>query len=205
MYSRKQGRRSRRWRRPSTARNQTCGSELCYLCSVIFEEAVQNCYQCGKCTAGCPQADRMDLVPNQVLRLVQIGETEKAARANSIWQCVSCLTCSSRCPKEVDCAGVLDALRQFSVEHSITAPAAQRTVIFQQAFLQSIRRNGRLNELELTGLFKTRSFLADTNLPFLLKDAALAPRLLRRKKLHVTGESVEDRDLVRRIFERCNG
>jgi len=147
----------------------------------------------------------MDVVPNQVLRLVQIGEIEKAARCNSIWLCVSCLTCSSRCPKEVDCACVMDHLRRFSVEREAASPAAHRTIVFQKAFLNTIRRNGRLNELELTGLFKTQAFFADIDIPFLFKDAALAPRLSKKKKLHFTGERVQDRDVVRRIFERCNG
>src|SRR5208282_717492 len=73
---------------------------------------VADCYQCGKCTAGCPVAMHMDVAPNQVVRLVQLGEWEKALQSRAIWECVGCQTCSTRCPKEVDCAGVMDALRE---------------------------------------------------------------------------------------------
>jgi heterodisulfide reductase subunit C len=72
---------------------------------------VRACYQCGKCTAGCPLASTMDLMPNQILRLIQVGEHEQALRSHTIWQCASCLTCAARCPKEVDPARVMDALR----------------------------------------------------------------------------------------------
>ncbi len=72
---------------------------------------VRACYQCGKCTAGCPMASAMDLMPNQILRLLQLGEHEQALKSRTIWQCASCLTCAARCPKEVDPARVMDALR----------------------------------------------------------------------------------------------
>ena len=154
---------------------------------------VRDCYQCGKCTAGCPVADRMDLMPNQLVRLIQLGQHERALRAQAIWLCVSCQTCSTRCPKSVNCAGVMDALRELSVEAGLAAPAQQRTIAFQQAFLQNIRRNGRLNELELVGQFKTSVFFKDLNLPFLFKDALLAPKMMQRGKFHLTGEKVRDR------------
>jgi heterodisulfide reductase subunit C len=164
---------------------------------------VQNCYQCGKCSAGCPMADRMDLLPNQLIRLVQLGRIEKAVRSEAIWQCVSCMTCSVRCPKSVDCAGVMDQLRQLSFESNDIAPAFRRTVIFQKAFLDNIRRHGRVWELGLVGAFKTKAFFNDGSVPALFKDATAAPRLMARKKLHLSARGVKDRGIVGRIFERC--
>ena len=101
----------------------------------------------------------MDAGPTRLIRLLQVGQTEKALRAQGMWQCVSCQTCSTRCPKSVDCAGIMDALRQLSFERGVSTPEQQRTVLFQKAFLDNIRRNGRLNELELIGEFKLTTFL----------------------------------------------
>ncbi|MGE5647540.1 MAG: 4Fe-4S dicluster domain-containing protein [Acidobacteriota bacterium] len=162
-----------------------------------------DCYQCGKCTAGCPVAARMDVMPNQLVRLVQLGQAEKAAGSRAIWECVSCQTCTTRCPKSVDCAGIIDDLRQFSVERAGPAPGESRTVLFQKAFLRNIRRNGRLNELELIGAFKTSAFLKDLEIPFLFRNAMLAPRLGVRGKLKLNSAKVRDRELVERIFDRC--
>jgi heterodisulfide reductase subunit C len=170
---------------------------------VTLTDEVTNCYQCGKCTAGCPQADRMDIAPNQVIRLIQNGQTDKALRSAAIWKCLSCFTCSSRCPQQVACAEVLDALRRLAAEKGVAAGGESRTLIFHNAFLHNIRRNGRLNEIELIGLFKTRATLADADLSFLFKDASLAPALRRKKKLHLAPGGVRDRELVRRIFQRC--
>lgn len=164
---------------------------------------VDDCYQCGKCSAGCPMADAMDTLPHQLIRLVQMGKIEKAASAESVWQCVSCLTCSTRCPKEVEIAGVVDALRQESLDRGIESPAQTRTIVFQKAFLDNIRRNGRLAELELVGLFKTAAFFKDFNIPLLMKDSLLAPQMMVRGKLHFMPKKVKDRGVVQRIFEKC--
>jgi heterodisulfide reductase subunit C len=145
----------------------------------------------------------MDFVPNQLIRLVQIGHVERALRSEAIWQCVSCQTCSSRCPKTVDCAAVLDALRQVAIEAGQAAKSQKRTWLFQQAFLNNVRRNGRLNELELIGVFKTKAFADDWSISALLKDSLLGPQLVKRGKFHWKGEKVKDRDIVRRIFDRC--
>ncbi|HEY3389525.1 MAG TPA: 4Fe-4S dicluster domain-containing protein, partial [Prolixibacteraceae bacterium] len=66
---------------------------------------VRECYQCGKCTAGCPVGERMDLRPSVVMRMLQSGDTaseEEILRSNSIWLCLTCETCYSRCPMELD-------------------------------------------------------------------------------------------------------
>jgi len=97
----------------------------------------------------------------------------------------------------------MDALRQLSFERGVTTPEQQRTVLFQKAFLANIRRNGRLNELELIGEFKLTTFVSGRSVSFLLKDATLAPELMKRKKFHLVGEKARDRAVVARIFARC--
>ena len=169
----------------------------------ILEAKVRDCYQCGKCSAGCPVADQMDILPHQLKRLVQIGRVDRALRSEAIWKCVSCMTCSARCPKSVDCAEVIDLLRQTAVERGEASDERLRTIVFQQAFLDNIRRNGRLCEVELIGAFKTKAFLRDKSLPMLFKDAMLAPQLIKRKKFSLRGDRVANRELVQRIFEKC--
>ena len=145
-------------------------------------------------------AGQMDSPPTRLMRLLQLGDVEGALNSESIWQCVSCQTCSARCPKEVDCASVMDALRQVAFECGTVSPAQRRTVIFQKAFLDNIRRYGRLNELELITRFKGEVALRGRALGVLFEDADLAPKLQRRGKLHLRGQKVKDRKVVERIF-----
>jgi heterodisulfide reductase subunit C2 len=71
------------------------------------------CYQCGKCSAGCPMAKYMDILPNQMIRFAQLGLKDELLASNAIWMCVSCLTCNTRCPKGVKIAEVIEAVRQI--------------------------------------------------------------------------------------------
>ena len=117
----------------------------------------------------------MDMVPNQILRLPQLGHTAAALCSGAIWNCVSCQTCSSRCPKEVDCASIMDGLREVALLQNQVPPTARQMVAFQQAFLDVIRRNGRLYELELIARFKLGTTRQTGRLGTLVKDAGLAP------------------------------
>jgi len=70
------------------------------------------CYQCGKCSAGCPAVGEMDILPNQVIRYAQLGFQEELLQARSVWLCASCYTCNVRCPKGIKIAEVMEAIRQ---------------------------------------------------------------------------------------------
>ncbi len=69
------------------------------------------CYQCGRCTAGCPLAEYMDAPPSKILRMLQYRD-EDITKVESPWVCASCIVCSVRCPRGVDIAAIMEALRQ---------------------------------------------------------------------------------------------
>ena len=71
------------------------------------------CYQCGKCSAGCPAISQMDILPNQIIRYAQLGFKDELLQSKSIWICASCFTCNARCPKGINIAEVVEAIRQI--------------------------------------------------------------------------------------------
>jgi heterodisulfide reductase subunit C len=73
------------------------------------------CYQCGKCSAGCPMVPHMDVLPNQIIRMAQLGMKKQLLATRSIWSCVSCMMCNSRCPKGIRIAEVIESLRMTAL------------------------------------------------------------------------------------------
>ncbi|MGQ9729906.1 MAG: 4Fe-4S dicluster domain-containing protein [Candidatus Zipacnadales bacterium] len=138
---------------------------------------VEHCYNCGKCTAGCPVAFEMELPPQQMMRMVQLNQKGRALAANTVWVCASCETCSARCPMDVKVADVMDALRRIAIEEGVRAPTGGRTMsAFHRTFLECIRRWGRLNEHELIAMYKLTT--GD-----LLSDIGLGIRLFGKQKI----------------------
>lgn len=85
----------------------------------ISDTNVFACYQCGNCSGGCPSADYMDLKPHQVIRLIQLCQIDEILKSNTMWVCAACITCSVRCPKGVDIAALMEALRQIVLRQNV--------------------------------------------------------------------------------------
>ena len=159
-------------------------------------EKVCRCYHCRKCTNGCPLSFAMDLMPNQVMRMIQLGLEEELLRSKTIWVCASCQTCTTRCPNDIDIAHLMDTLRQLSQESGVP-PGEPNVVKFHKAFLGSIRRHGRVSELEMVALYK----LAALDL-FNFGDTKVAWEMFKRGKLKLLPENVKGKAEVRNMFPK---
>ena len=155
------------------------------------------CYQCGKCTAGCPVAEHMDLRPSVIMRMLQSGdekEMDEILRAKSIWLCLTCETCYSRCPMELDIPKVIDYLRQQSLAERKVNRESRDIVTFHQSFLNTVESNGRLHEMGLILDYKMHS-------GNLFQDVMLAPEMFSKGKLHILPERIKDRKDLSRLFK----
>lgn len=156
------------------------------------------CYQCGKCSAGCPVADEMDYPPSMIMRMLQTGtpEMEEAVlRSYSIWLCLTCEMCIQRCPMEVDIPKMMDFLRGESIRRNMVNPKANDIVKFHEAFLGSIKKTGRLHEMGLIMDYKMKTMK-------LMQDVTLAPTMFAKGKLHIMPEKIKDLSLLSKIFSK---
>jgi heterodisulfide reductase subunit C len=140
-------------------------------------------------------AAEMTLQPHDVMRLTARGRHREVLAADSLWLCLTCETCSTRCPTGTDPAAIIDSLREAAVlTGSRDVPRA--IAAFHRSFLDQVRLTGRLYEAGFFVQYKLRSRA-------LLQDMVNAPGLLRRGKLHPLPHRVHAVDEVRAIFRRC--
>jgi heterodisulfide reductase subunit C len=104
-------------------------------------QEINNCYQCGKCSSGCPVADEMDLTPSQIIHAIRLGQKDMVENSKAIWLCASCETCTTRCPHGVDIAGAMDAARRVIFTEGL-APADNKAPSMHKSFLESVRMFG---------------------------------------------------------------
>lgn len=145
------------------------------------------CYQCGKCSNGCPVTFAMDYLPHQLIRMLQLGLKEEVLRSRTIWVCASCETCYTRCPNEVEISKLMDDLKQ-EVLRQKGQPEQEAVVRFHEVFLNTIKMFGRINETFLMGLYQARSSWSDlrkSRLDFsgLFKNMGLGLSMLKRGRL----------------------
>ncbi len=158
-------------------------------------QKARNCFQCGKCSTGCLFNFAMDILPHQVIKLVQYGQKERLLSSGTIWICASCETCTVRCPNEIEVARVIDTLRQMALEEG-AVPADRKIPIFHKCFLGNIAATGRISEPVLMGSYKTLS--GD-----LFSDIGLAVNMLAKGKIKLIPQMVKGRREVRRIFKEA--
>jgi heterodisulfide reductase subunit C len=138
----------------------------------------------------------MDVSASQVMRLIHLGAEREVLESRSIWLCVSCETCTTRCPMGIDIAGVMDILRIMAVERKVDLPDA-RVEAFNRSFLRSVRRHGRVYEMGMLTAYKLRS-------RDLFSDLDKAPKLLAKKKLSLLPSRSAASSKVREVFERAD-
>lgn len=158
---------------------------------------VKECYQCGKCTAGCPIAFEMDSKPSQVIRLVQMGAKKAALSCRAIWLCASCETCSTRCPMNVEIAELMNVLREMALEEGLASEEEANIVEFDKAFLNSVKKHGRLSEMWMVNEYKMKRPKTA------LQDVNLAPKMFKKGKISILPHNIKARQEIKRIFRNC--
>jgi heterodisulfide reductase subunit B2 len=121
-------------------------------------ENVFLCYQCKKCTAGCPVAAYFDLTPHQVLRACQFGMSDMVLHSRTISLCAACETCSTRCPQGIDIARIMDVLEIMADEQGIKSKAPTVPMFYKSAN-RGIDWFGRMWELGLMAELYIRELL----------------------------------------------
>ena len=105
------------------------------------------CMRCGKCSGTCPSYDEMEYHPHQFVYMVETGDIEPLLSSASVYKCLTCFACVDRCPRNVEPAKLVEALRLMVIrqqgQNHLTAddiPALLDGDMPQQALVSALRK-----------------------------------------------------------------
>lgn len=156
------------------------------------EVDVHACYQCGRCSAGCPITEFFDVTTMEVVRLAAYGMEDMLLRTKAIWLCAACETCATRCPNDIDIAVLMDVLRELVLRKGVE-PAEPRIPAFHSSFLGSIEHWGRAYEVGLIVGYKLRS-------RDYIGDMKLGVKMFSKGKLSLMPHSIKGKAEIKKIF-----
>jgi heterodisulfide reductase subunit C len=161
------------------------------------------CFQCRKCTNGCPVTFAMDLFPDEVIRMVILGQRETVLKCRTIWVCAACETCTTRCPNDVKIAELMDCLKEMAVHEGL--PFSQpRILALHETFLNNIKKWGRLYETTLLPAcwLKSGDLLDKWTSGTWRYDLKLGRQMFSKGRLPLRPESIKGKREVRKILAR---
>ncbi|MEE4135306.1 MAG: 4Fe-4S dicluster domain-containing protein [Desulforhopalus sp.] len=152
------------------------------------------CFQCKTCANACPFLEAMDIHPNVILRLLQLGMDQPALESSTIWVCVGCNTCCDGCPMAIDIPSVMDALRQLALEKKVVIKEPD-ILNFHRQVIDSIKKYGRTHKLEIMMRYKLKK-------KAYLQDIGLGVTMLKKRKLDLMPQKVKDIKAIENIFKK---
>lgn len=109
---------------------------------------LNQCIQCGTCTASCPVSYAMDLTPRQMIGMFRAGAIEELLESRSIWVCASCYHCTLRCPAQIQITDLIYALKRIAIDEEIF-PKRFPVHVMSETFTKNVKQYGRNYEVGL--------------------------------------------------------
>lgn len=159
-------------------------------------ERIVHCLQCGSCSGSCPNGADMDYTPRAIFALMNAGERDKVLTSNTMWCCVSCYACTSRCPQSIPITDIMYALKRRAIrENKATdtdAPALAKT------FTNLLDRYGRSFELGLA----SRYYLFNKPLS-MLKMGPLGLSMFTKGRMSLVPTKIRQIDQLQAIIQKA--
>jgi heterodisulfide reductase subunit C2 len=156
---------------------------------------LSKCFQCKKCTSGCPVSKLVTCPPSEIMRRLHLNAGNEILESDILWMCVSCETCSQRCPMGIDVAAVMDALRKLAQEKGASKQKGN-VPLFNRAFLKTVQIFGRTYDMAMIAAYKTGSLK-------LMDDTEKFPTMLKKGKIALLPSFKGDRKTVKNVFKKA--
>jgi heterodisulfide reductase subunit C len=148
-------------------------------------EHLNNCIQCGMCSATCPLSIYMDYPPRRIIAMTRAGFKKEVLSSNTIWLCASCYACTVHCPQNIKITDVMYALKRMAIREKYY-PKKFSVPILAQTFFKMVSKKGRSSEFRLV-----LSMYWKISLTKLLTMAPLGWDLMAKKRLPLKSDSIQ--------------
>ncbi len=173
---------------------------------------ITSCYQCKRCASGCPVAEQTGMVtPNRLIRMVILGDIERALTNELTWKCLFCHTCGTRCPNNIKTGRVADTLKKMALDAGLD-PKNPEYKNFHKAFFNHSLRWGRINEIGMMGEYELRNIwdsLKQKTVRQILRHvkdrSKFAWEMFMQKRLHLSFHSSKGREEISRLYKKSSG
>jgi heterodisulfide reductase subunit C len=162
----------------------------------VIQEKVQACMQCGTCTGSCANAFAMDLTPRHMWRLTQLGEFERILDSNTFFLCSACYYCTLRCPRGLPLTEAMGSLKRLAAAEGTNH--FKQSTNFYRIFMDTVRRYGRVREMELMN----RYFLSMRNPFYPLGFAEMGLKLMKKRKVPIQMPKLLGEGRLDRLFRK---
>jgi heterodisulfide reductase subunit C len=125
---------------------QRSNSFLQEICASPGGEKIRLCIQCGTCSASCPNANKMDYTPREIIAMARAGMRNEVLSSNSMWLCLSCYLCTVRCPRGIVPTYLMHSLEHLAMRHRLSSKRT-RTPILYRVFSDTVYANGFIPRL----------------------------------------------------------
>ena len=158
------------------------------------------------CLMNLPVTFAMDLYPDEVIRMVILGQRKTVLACQTIWVCAACETCTTRCPNDVRIAELMDCLKEMAVQEGVPSPQPRISTL-HETFLNNIKKRGRLYETTLLPayLLKSGELLDKWHSGTWRYDLKLGRQMLTKGRVPLRPKSIKGIKEVREILDRRKG
>lgn len=172
---------------------------------------ISECYQCRRCASGCTVGEETGITPDRVIRHILTGNREAAISNKLVWQCVSCYTCGTRCPNNIQCGRVTETLKKMSKEEKFEI-LNPNIAFFHDSFVQGCTRWGRVNEMEFMGFYELKN-IGKNLIGFQFRKAwseistqfSLGNSMFKQKRLHLKLHTSSGRREIKKFYKIAMG
>jgi len=155
------------------------------ICSIPGGEKIRLCIQCGTCSASCPNVNKMEYTPRQIIAMARAGMKDEVLSSNSMWCCASCYLCTVRCPRDIKPTELMHALECVAVSQP-SKKAKTRTPAMYKSFSDFAYSLGSVPEVGFMTWYYFR-----TNPLRAVKMVPMALSLLRHGRMNIKAKRMK--------------